>query len=245
MKSYVVYIIMIMAFITSCNEENVENNSNTYEKEIEGLWILDEKHNDSHEVFDAIYFGPYDKYDNVSEGIYCVSKKHGWASDKRIQFEYIYDKSSGQISLIKQNEIISRLSISKLTKSYFIDDYGNDPIKYIKSELTNEFIILGEWLLHKMDNLSNQEMIRIRFNNDGTYQLIEGIFWSKGGINYEGNGNIQTGIYKITSDELILQGSSGLSGRYMIEGLTFNGMRLIKVDDPSAPIPYLVGGWYE
>lgn len=158
-----------------------------------------------------------------------------------VRFTYVYNPVTRGLTIhYSENE----------EDVYIIDNIASDYIviegvKYNKSDLTKNMLILGEWFLHVGDQ---EKATRVIFRYDGTYEakdydfdtyLLEEIHYSFSALS-----GIVTGTYSISENIISIKGESQISGDYFIDGLVVNGLRFIKTETPEA-YPYLIGGYHD
>lgn len=203
-------------------------------KSISGTWRHDDS-DDSGNSYILFHFG------SDGEGAYWEKGLGGEP------FKYKYDISSGSVELDWGNpgdtEVL-RLS-SMTSKSVDIDD-----LRFYRTDLTYEYIILGQWLFHvNMNNPGNPAattLTRIIFNIDGTYEAKDKL--SQAEVDYSFNApslpDSKYGTYTIEDSFITFSGDSDIAGRYIIDGLVINGCRLIRADHPDE-YPYIIGSWVD
>ncbi len=129
-----------------------------------------------------------------------------------------------------------------------ITDFKSNTMKidgeiYKKSELTEEMILLGEWLFYIDPSSMPDYMSRMKFFSDGTYAYIDRVESSEVDINFDSfDDRVVYGRYYINNKNITFTGNSGIAGDYIIDGLVINGMRLIRADHPDE-YPYIIGKW--
>jgi len=164
------------------------------------------------------------------------------------RFEYTYDDKRGVIEAVYNEYQKETLKVSDLTVKSVVLDSDT----YIKSDLTYNLIILGEWNIHVMkDDSYDSGFTRVRFKYDGTYEAIVDIDDGYGSaeLHYsfdspDFDDRRVYGEYAFKgNDKISITGDPQFKGEYIIDGLVINGMRLIRSETPKA-YPHLVGGWH-
>lgn len=114
---------------------------------------------------------------------------------------------------------------------------------YNKSELTEEMILLGEWLFYIDPSSMPDYMSRVKFFSDGTYAYIDRVESSEVDVNFDSFADrVVYGRYYINNKNITFTGNSDIAGDYIIDALLINGMRLIRADHPNEH-PYIIGNW--
>lgn len=201
-------------------------------KSISGTWRHDNG-DDSDNPYILYYFGPDD------QGAYW---EQGLGGDP---FKYKYDKSSGTVEIDDgtpgYTEIL-RLS-SMTSKSMDIDG-----LRFYSTDLTYEYIILGQWLFHvnmtDLDKQDSKTLTRIIFNIDGTYEAKDRLSQAELDNSFQSLPDSKYGTYTIEDSFITFSGNSDIAGRYIIDGLVINGCRLIRADHPDE-YPYIIGSWFD
>lgn len=224
MKKHLTSRFLLLAFtifgilLPSCSSDDndVTENSNL----LIGTWRYDWGD-------DPLYnYTAYSFFDNGT-GIYFDK---GNAAES---FLYTYDTQRQEITIIEHEYYSYPLIVKSLKPDVLeiYDDYDDEIEVYRRTELTYDMLILGEWYLH-VDPLNYHERgTMVTFYAGGSYEAIDKDSFSE--VN---------GTWSIKNNIISISGPSQIAGRYIIDTLVINGIRLIRADHPDES-PYLVGGW--
>lgn len=238
---FLILIFTVLGIILpSCDSDDndITENITESDKLLIGTWRYDWGDDPLYE------YTVYTFFDNGT-GLY-FNKGNGATS-----FEYIYDTQRQEIT-IKENEYNSySLIVKSLTTSVLEIGDGSDDddavVIYRRTELAYDMLILGEWYLHVGVTIFDHERgTRVWFYADGHYEAKDydpvPFPFTEYDTSFNNLKGRVTGLWSIKKDIISINGTSQIAGRYIIDGLVINGMRLIRADYPDE-YPYLFGGW--